>query len=158
MAISTTARPSTSLAERIAPTLRPATWTSCPGRICSAEAKAARRVCGSGPSPARTMTPTAATTATSARTATRRARLATEGDPPTRAPEHGGQRAADDVDEHEIDDHRPRGRRADPLGPARGAPAVVEADQRDDGRERHGLGHREDVVHQRLALEMQRDP
>src|SRR3954452_4723118 len=53
----------------------------------------------------------------------------TERDPPARAPEHGGQRAADDMDEHEVDDHRARRPGPDPLGPAGGAPAVVEADQ-----------------------------
>src|SRR3954466_11450569 len=126
MSMATTARPSTSLAERTAPTLRPATSTYCPGRICSADVNAARSVCSC--SLPRTVRNAATAPATSASTARR---LPTEGDPSSRTPEDGGQGAADDVDEDEVDHHRARGRRTDALGPPTRPPAVVEADERD---------------------------
>src|SRR4029079_6001551 len=58
-----------------------------------------------------------------------------------RAPEDLGAEHADEVHEHDVEDHRLRGRGAHAHGPARGVVAVVAPHQHDDGGHRHRLDH-----------------
>src|SRR2546421_3592709 len=141
----TAARPSISSTDPTEPTFLPAMRTSAPGTRLIALVKLARSL-WCPPEPVITIT----VATTPARSAPSASRLAPIRDPRVRSPEQRREHAADDVDEDQVDDHRPRGRASDPHRSAARPVAVVHPDEPDRRREAHALDERVKVVLQRL--------
>src|SRR4051794_23035459 len=69
-----------------------------------------------------------------------------DGRPRIRTPEDLGAEHADQVDQHDVEDHRLRRGRAHPHRPAAGRIAVVTADEHDDRGHDHGFDQAEEEV------------